>query len=137
MADTDIGFGCDFQRGAGDPLVYTTVGEVIDISLPELTRDTKDATHYKSPDRFKEYIAGLRDGGEFGCTIQFTTPADLTALLADFMVDTAIPYRHVFPDDTHWDFSGIMTKVGAAVPMEERMTAELTFKISGKPAFIA
>ena len=138
MADTDIGYGTDFQRGTGSgPIVYATVGEVIDIKLPELTRDTKDATHYKSPDRYKEYIGALRDGGEAGFTLQFKDAADLTALLTDYQTDAAVPYRIVFPDATHWTFSGLVTKVGATVPLEDRMTAEVTVKISGKPAFLA
>lgn len=138
MADTDIGFGSKFQRGTGsDPIVYADIGEAIDFKMPELTRDTKDATHYNSPDRFKEFIFGLRDGGEFGVTIQFKDIAALDDLMADFMTDTALPYQFLFPDETAWQFTGGITKIGPAVPMEERMTAEFTFKISGKPGFIA
>lgn len=137
MADTDIGFGTEFQRGTGvGPVIYTTVGEVIDITLPELTRDTKEATHYKSPERYREYIGGLRDGGEAGFTVQFKDSADLTLLLADYQSDLPVAYKIVFPDATSWSFTGLVTKVGATVPMEERMTAEVTVKLSGKPLFL-
>lgn len=136
MADTDIGFGADFLRGVGTPLVYTTVGEVIDLKLPELTRDTKDATHYKSPERWREYIGGLREGGEVGVTIQFADPADLGTLMGDLQQDAPIAYRIAFPDATAWSFTGLVTKAAPAVPMEERMTCEFTVKLSGKPAFL-
>lgn len=137
MANTDIGFGADFQRGTGSgPITYATIGEVIDITLPELTRDTKDATHYKSADRFKEYIGGLRDAGEASVKIQFKEPADLDDLLADFQLDTAVPYKIVFPDATDWAFTALITKIGAVVPIEERMECDVSFKLSGKPAFL-
>ncbi len=135
-ADTDIGFGADFLRGVGTPLVYTTVGQVIDMTLPELSRDAKDATHYKSPDRWREYIGGLRDTGEVSVTVQFADPTDLGTLMGDLQADTPVAYRIEFPDATTWSFTGLVTKAAPVVPLEERMTCEFAIKLSGKPEFL-
>ena len=137
MVDTTIGFGTDFQRGTGTgPITYATVGEIIDLNLPELTRDTKEATHFKSQDRFREYISGLRDAGEAGFTLQFNSATDLATLMTDYQSEVAIPYKIVFPDATSWTFTGLVTKVAPTVSLEDRMTAEVTIKLSGKPTFL-
>lgn len=132
----DIGFGAKFHRGSGSPLAYASVGEVIDLKLPELTRDTKETTHFESPNGWREFIGALRDAGEFGVTIQFDAVADLAAFIADFKNKNAVPYRIIFPNNDHWDISGLVTKVGTIVPMEDRMTCEIGIKVSGEPAFI-
>ena len=52
-----IGDGVD-----GGSTAYTEVGfEVTSITSPAITRETIDVTHLKSPDDFREYIAGLLD----------------------------------------------------------------------------
>lgn len=137
MAGTDIGFNTKFKRGTGSgPITYTQVGEVTDISLPNLTRDSKDATHYQSKGGWKEFIPGLPDGGEVKYTIQFDSTADMATMLADFQIRTLMPYQVEWPDATLWEFQGFITSIQPVVPMDERMTAEVTIKISGKPAFM-
>jgi predicted secreted protein len=137
MADTDIGFGADFQRGTGSPLVYVTVGEVTDFRMPNPKRDTVDATHSKSPNRYREFIGSMRDAGECGFDIQYSDPAALDDLLADFNDDDPKNYRIVFPDLTNWDFIGLVTSVAPEMPIAEKMKAAIDFKVTGQPAFLA
>ena len=60
--EADIGYGAIFKVGnGGSPTeTFTDFGaEVTSITPPGYSRDALDATHMASPDRFREYIAGL------------------------------------------------------------------------------
>lgn len=137
MADADIGFGTLIKRGTGTgTIVYSAVGQVIDLSLPSLSRDMKEATHYASPGGWREYIPGLKEAGEVKFTIQFSDIGAMDTVLADIQLKTTVPYEIEFPDATKWDFVGLVQTVTPVAPIDDRMTAEVTIKISGKPGFI-
>lgn len=136
-ADADIGFGTKFLRGGITlPTAYTPVGQIIELALPELSRDTFEKTHYESPKQFKEFGGALFDAGEFTVTVQFSSITAMTETLADFTGRDGIPYRMEWPDLTQWDFTGVITGVAAASPMADRLTCAVTIKLTGVPAFL-
>lgn len=127
-----LGYGAKFGiKGSGSTYVY--VAEVTNITPPGMTRDTVDVTHLESPDKFKEYIAGLADTGEASITINYK-PAVSDALMTAFLAEKD-DFRILFPGGTvALDFAGIVTgyEPGDLVAPEE-MTATFTVKASGKP----
>ena len=133
-----IGHGTTFERGTGSPLSYTEIARVTEISPPSLSRDPVDVTHLKSTDRWKEFIAGMRDGGEVSLTLVYN-PENSTQdlLMDDFNSNDRQDYRVKFPNDqAHaWDFEGIVTAIETAVPMEDKVSQTITIKVSGKPTF--
>ena len=54
--------GIDFKRLVAG--VYVTMGDVRSLSGPSMTRAAIDNTHSTSPAGWREFIGGLRDGGE-------------------------------------------------------------------------
>ncbi|MFW2541532.1 phage tail tube protein [Primorskyibacter sp. 2E107] len=132
MADAQIGFGSDFLRGV------TSVGEVLSITPPSLTRDVVDATHMKSTEGWREYISALRDGGEVSVEIQ-SKPSSTAfqALVADLADDDPVSYSIGFPDGSSWTFSAFLTGLESTDPLDDRITSTATFKITGKPVFAA
>ena len=67
-----IGYGTLFQTGNGAvPEVFTTLAEVTNITPPKMSRDTVDATHEESPGAWREFIAGLKDGGDVSLDLNF------------------------------------------------------------------
>jgi hypothetical protein len=84
-----IGHGSQFMIGdGGAPEVFTAVAEVKTITGPALVRDTPDATHMASPEKWREYIAGLRDAGEVSMTVNcIPGSAGELAILAAFQDD--------------------------------------------------
>jgi predicted secreted protein len=134
-----IGHGSDFQRSSDGTSggAFATVGEVLDITPPSLAKDAVDATHMASPDRWREFIAGLKDGGEVSLELSFIPGnASTTAALSDINSNSAGYYKIVFPDATEWGFAAIATGFEAGDPLDDKMTATLTYKLTGKPAFI-
>lgn len=138
--EASIGHGSLFERSSNglSTGVFSTVGEVLDIAPPSMTRDVVDATHMQSPERWREYIAGLKDGGEVSVEVNFVPGnAATTAALADLNTDTPGYYKITFPDDTEWGFAAFMTGIEPGDPLDDKMTATFTFKLTGKPAFVA
>lgn len=122
-------------KGAGATYVY--VAEVSAISPPSWSRDTVEVTHLESPDGFKEFIAGLADGGEASITLNYV-PAASDALLTAFLAPVD-DFRILFPSATvALDFAGIVTgyEIGELTP-EGEMTATFTVKATGQPALTA
>jgi predicted secreted protein len=128
------------------PDTWTSVGEVTNITPPSYARDAQDATHTESTEGWREFIPGLKDAGEVSCELNLvpdSTTVDL--VLAQFNSDTLTQARILFADGTQtgpsptcsrFTCSGVITGFPMEAPMDDKMTATLTLKISGKPTFV-
>jgi predicted secreted protein len=141
MAGIDA-FGTQFKRDTTGSGSFATVANVSDISGPGRSRDAIEVTAHDSANQYREFVKGLKDGGEVTITINYdpaqSTHADLDA---DFEEDELRDYQVVIlpgDDDEHtWEFSGLITALGDAFPIDDRMEREVTVKISGKPTLTA
>lgn len=131
-------FGTQFQRGDGaDPEVFETIAEATNISGPELDRDTIETTSHDSPNRFREWVGGLVDGGEVTFEVNWDPSLHVT-LVDDFQDPLPRNYQILLPDPPGgtWEFSGFITGMSHEYPHDDKMSAEFTFKISGQPVFV-
>lgn len=130
MSDAQIGFGSDFKRGS------VTVGEVLSIGAPSLSRDSVDATHMKSPGGWREFLFALKDAGEVSVEIQ-SKPSSTAyqALVADFDNDDPEAYVIEFPDGSSWSFNAGITGMETSDPLDDKITTTATFKVTGAPTF--
>lgn len=130
-----IGYGTLFYSDDGDsPGQWPLIAEVTSITPPGLSRDTVDATHMQSPEKWREFIAGLKDGGE--CQIEFNLVpggATMEAMVAEFDSDEFTTRRVVFPDGTLWEFDAACTNFEQEASLDDKMAGTGTFKITGKP----
>ncbi|MEW2635265.1 phage tail tube protein [Streptomyces sp. NPDC048389] len=141
MAGTDA-FGTQLKRDTTGAGVFATVANVSDISGPDRSREALEVTAHDSPDQYREFVKGLKDGGEVAITINYnpgeTTHEDLDS---DFEEDDLRDYQVVIlpgeADEHTWDFSGLITGISDAFPHDDKMEREVTFKISGKPVLTA
>lgn len=128
-----IGHGSSFSIYNGS--TYDAVAEVQDITPPNYSRDAVDATSMDSPNTFREYIAGLMDAGEASIELIFV-PSATDALLTALMAGTG-QFQVEFPNGVKVQFSAVVTAVSQAVPNEDKMTASASFKVTGKPTWVA
>ncbi|WP_329545569.1 hypothetical protein OG548_14420 [Streptomyces sp. NBC_01356] len=141
MAGIDA-FGTQFKRDSTGAGVFVAIANVSDISGPERTREAIEVTAHDSPDKYREIIKGLKDGGEVTLTINYD-PGETTheALDADFEEDELRAYQVVLlpgeADEHTWDFTAMITDLGDAFPIDDKMERDATFKISGKPTLTA
>lgn len=127
------------SNGAGSFVAIASVG---DLSGPSRTRNMIDVSAHDSPDKYREFVKGMKDGGEVTATINYR-PGETThqALDADFEEDDLREYQIVMlpgdPDEHTWEFSAGISDIGDEFPLDDKMAREVTFKISGKPTLTA
>jgi len=122
----------DSSSSAGE--TFAPIAEINSITGPGKTRATIDVTDLDSTGGYREFIAGFRDSGEITLSMNFTldTYDDLNA---DFESDTLRTYQVVLSDigNTTFEFEGLVTSLGLAIPMDDKITSDATIKISGQP----
>ncbi|MBB4987496.1 phage tail tube protein [Streptomyces nymphaeiformis] len=137
MAGKDA-FGSQFLRDSTGAGSFAVVANVTDISGPSRSREAIEVTAHDSPAKYREFIKGLKDGGEVEITLNFD-PGNAThsALDGDFEEDDLRNYQVIIlpgePDEHTWSFSALITDLGEKYPTEGQMERTATFKISGKP----
>lgn len=135
MAGESIGWGTEAHLHNGTAL--TELLGVFNVSIPEANVDDVETTHYKSPNRYREFMAGLKDRGEFQIEMNYVagSPTDLLCQGALAAANNR-PFQIVLPDDegaAAWsiDGSGYAKGYSRAIPVDDRMTATLTIRVSG------
>lgn len=133
--EADIGWGAEFHldNALG---VLTEIGEILGVPLPNEQVDDVEATHMKSPNRTREYIAGLIDAGEGTFEMNYVAGSASDALLRAAKSDGVTrSYKVVIPvsDGTTWEVSGDCYVKGYErnVPIDDRQTANVTVRFSG------
>jgi hypothetical protein len=85
-----------------------------------------------SPNATKEFILGLNDPGEAKFTINFIPGgAGDAKLQAVRVARQKVSCQITWPNGWKWTFEGLMTGYTPTAPTEDKMTAEVTFKVTG------
>lgn len=134
MAETEasIGYGSIFAVSTDDGATFTDLAEVTNITPPSSTIDMIDATHMASPNSDREFIIGLNDPGEASFEMNFVPGSGSDELIQEIKAARArVKCRITYPNAVTWTFSGLLMAYEPAVPNEDKMTATVTFKVSG------
>lgn len=134
MAGLDA-FGIALQRGDGatPTEAFVSIANVTSVSGPEIEREAYDVTAHDSPDGWREFIGGLKDGGEVSVEVNYD-PRVHDDLVADFDDSAPRNYKMVFPGTLgSWAFAALLTGFSQESPVDDKLSAELTLKVSGKP----
>lgn len=103
--------------------------EIISLDGFSLARDAVERTHMESPEQWREYMPGLKDAGELSLEIAFD-PGE-TPLIAGTTGTGTVTW----PDSSTWACSMFLTAFSPTAPIDDRMTASVTFKLTGEPTF--
>lgn len=135
-----LGYGTEISWDPAGGVTFEAIAQVYDIVPPSIARDSVEATAHDSPDAWREFIKGLKDGGEVTCSLIWDpalgTHGGANGLYSDFAEDVTIPnWRIVFPDadTTTLTFKGFVTAFPIITPLDDKMTADCTIKVAGKP----
>lgn len=82
------------RTGATDS--FTAIPEAKGVAIPGITQDYVEATHNQSPGGFREWIKGLKDGGELAIPCNYTS-AGYAAQIQDRDHNEPTFYRVTFP----------------------------------------
>jgi hypothetical protein len=132
-SQASIGFGCVVEMAdIATPTVRTYIGEVKSITPPSDSTDTPDATHMQSPNKTREFVEGLTDPGEFSFETNLVVGSASDRYLMAAKGKKKI-ITQTFPSGHQLIFTGIRSGYEKAVPLDDVMTATVTFKVSGEP----
>jgi len=119
--------------------IWAELGEINDIVPVSPTKETVDTTHMGSTDFYREFISGLKDGGEASFQMNFGY-IGYSAIKRKFERDLSPKrWKIVLPDDvanpTTWKFDAIVTDIPPNVPTADKVVADVTLKVSGSSSF--
>lgn len=136
MAQTEarIGYGCLLQiENGGSPLTWKTVAEIKSVGQTGFTADLQEATHMESPNRYKEWVAGMLDGDAPTHRANMT-PDSVETMKGYASAGITKRFRIIWPGDDLGgiEFSGAPTgfHYGEMTPSGV-MEAFFSFKITG------
>lgn len=131
-------FGIALKRSdmATPTATFTTIANVTNVSGPEIERETYDVTAHDSVDGWREFIGGLKDGGEVTLEINYD-PRKHDPFVADFGDTVPRDYKLTFPGTLgEWALKLVLTGFKSEAPVDDKFTGEMKFKVSGKPVII-
>jgi predicted secreted protein len=128
--------GTQLKRGdGGGTEVFTLIAEILEITGPEESMGTLDATSMDSA--AKEFIAaGFVDGGEVTLNMHWIgNNAQHQGVRTDLRNGTKRNFQLLMPDTTLCTFAAFVTKLGHQIPAEGKITQSVTLKVTGLPTW--
>jgi hypothetical protein len=122
-------FGTTFTWNA------VAIAELTQIGFPGIDTTMIDVSSEDSDDAFREYIAGMHDGGELtleGNFIKGDTTGQI-AFLNDAIAGTARTGVITLQGGGTWTFTGLCKSVKPGGDLDGQQTISFTVKVSGKP----
>ena len=134
-SQADTGHGGIFERKSNTD-TWDEVAEVINITPPQKSREAVESTHLQSPDKYNEYLKGMKDGGEPTITMAYLGDATHISLDDDLEDEEIHDYRITYPDGSQFEFRGFPSAINPSeIAVNERLTVEVTFRTTGKPTW--
>jgi len=114
-----------------------TIAELISISGPNQSMDPIDVTNHDSSNAFREFLAGIRDGGEISIEGNWIphSDSDQVVMNTDFQAGTSREVIITLPTSmaTTWTATCLITAIEPSYPFDDKIGFSATLKISGKP----
>lgn len=132
MAGVDA-FGTTWAIGDGaGPEVFTPVADVTNIDVLNIKVDTTDVSSHDSDAQWREFIGGMKDGGELSFDINYD-PA-LHGVI--FSAIGQVKNHKITLTDAGAAvvaFGAIVTGMKAQAPYDDKLSATVTLKVTGAP----
>jgi len=127
---TITGVGTKFYRWDGSE--WKALAEVENISGPGGSRETVDTTHLATEGGYRTFIPSFKDSGNVNF-LMFFNRDDYELMKDDFESNDLQDYMIILPDAeaTSFMFRGFVTELPLTIPPGDKVTANVTIKISG------
>ncbi len=130
-----LGKGTVIGKGdAASPEVFTTIANVGSITGPTTSSELIDVTNQDTSGSYRQYIAGLIDGGEVSFTLNFDPAlAGHQAIFTDLEDQSVDNYQITFSDaaTTKCVFPGVVTGAESTAPIDGALQLSVTIKVTG------
>lgn len=131
MSSAFLPRGTQFKRSP-DGTTYTTIGEAKKIAV-SIKGAFEDVTNMDSPTAFKEFIAGLIDGGSVKVDANFLNADGVqNDLLNDLTSQTLLFWRIQLPNTRgKFEFQGFVEEFGPDFDVAKPATQAVAIKVTG------
>lgn len=128
MAGIDA-FGTQWAMHDG-AATFVDVAEVTNIDLLDIDVDDIDVSSHDSPSGWREFVAGMKDGGELSMEINYDPALHGTLISA---VGVERQHRFTLPDAgaAQIEFDGYISGFQAGAPYDDKLSATCSVKVSG------
>jgi hypothetical protein len=140
----DIGYGITVGVSNVAPATDPTVNmitNIIDVTPPNPSRDMVEVTSNSSANMTREYVSGMVDFGEASFEMNWDPGSTADLLINTLQTErTARTWRFTWTQttpDRRIDFVGFVTGYERTSPLDDRMTATVTIKVTGAPVYAA
>ena len=124
-------FGTSLSIDAG----ATTIANLTNIGGLNVSVDTIDVSDHDSADDYKEYVAGMLDGGEVSIAGNVSTAAAANILKTAMETRATSSCIITYPTTPAitWTFTGLVTGLEMEAPHDGKIGFSGSIKASGKP----
>lgn len=131
MAGVDA-FGTQWEV-SDDGVHFDDVANVTEIGILDASAETIDVTAHDSADGWREFVGGVKDGGELSMSINYD-PAVHGAIF-DLLGEDGVSHKITMTDSgaAIAEFDGIVTGFSVGAPFDDKLSGEVTIKVTGKP----
>ena len=134
MTEATIGYGTVIRVGVGAGPTWTTLQHVLDVEWPMAEADEHEATAMDSPNRTKEYVAGLIDNGEVTIPLNWVEDSDTDTVLTAIQQSgelVQIEFTANHAGAVAETYVGFCKRYSRTSPVNGVQTAEAGFRING------
>lgn len=128
------GFGTVLTIGINE------VAELTSISGPSISMDTIDVSAHNAgigaADGYRDFVAGLIDGGEVSMEGNLTTVASagyITSAMEDRTEKAIVITFPTAAGVSTWTFDGIVTAFSTEAPYDDKLSFSASIKVTGRP----
>ena len=132
MAGVDA-FGTQWSMDPAGGTAYVDVAEVTSVDVLDISADTIDVSSHDSANQWREFVGGMKDGGELSMEINYD-PALHGTILSNIGGDP-VAHRITLTDAgaAVVTFDGVLTGLKASAPFDDKLSGTVTIKVSGEP----
>ncbi|NVK57324.1 MAG: hypothetical protein HWE26_17105 [Alteromonadaceae bacterium] len=127
-----IGYGAKIRIGRGEIPEWTELKGIGDFDFPQGENDEVEVTSHTSPNRTKEYVAGMLDNGTLAVPMDYVPDSDQDILLRVLAANGEIIQIEVTAaGGTPEVYAGFVRSYGRTAPVQGKSAATLNLRING------
>lgn len=115
------------------PESFTAISEITNLAGPEISADEIEVTNLDSPNAFKEYISGPKEGGNVTGTMNWNKTAKQVQVRDDVASGMKRNYELTWPTspETKFAFVGLPTSFTGTADPGSAVTADFGLRVDG------
>ena len=129
----NLGYGAKIRIGRGTVPTWTEIKGPGDFDMPDGDTDEVDVTSHSSPNRTKEYIAGLIDNGSIDVPVDWVPESAQDILLRVLRRTGELIQLEITPAGaaTAEVYASWVKNYKRSAPVQGKATGTITFRVNG------